>query len=286
VVYGVPALAAGIARGARAEADPLPEGEESRLHLGDQGMEPAGEIGRAFAALLSEHGPLPPVSVTAAVDLPTRAGLGASAALGVAIARAALGASGRPAPDAEVIARATAWERIFHGNPSGIDTTAAALGGCFRYTRKDGARPLAPKRDLDLCVGLSGIATSTREMVEGLARLRAQRSEMVDRSIAGIAALVENAALAIEAGDLVGLGKLMDLNQMLLAGLMLSIEPLETLCAAARKAGALGAKLTGKGGGGSVLALVPDPDTGHAVLAAWQEAGYQGFVTRVSGCKP
>jgi mevalonate kinase len=284
VVYGAPALAAGVERGARAEATTLPAGEPSRLTLGAGAAE--GEVARAFAALLAEGDPLPPLAVTATIDLPTQAGLGASAAIGVAIARAALGAAGRPAPDAEAIARATAWERVFHGNPSGVDTTAAAIGGCFRFTRAGGPKPLAPKLDLHLCVGLSGISTSTREMVEGLARLRAQKTEMVDRSIAGITSLVDNAALAIQSGDLVGLGKLMDLNQMLLAGLMLSTETLETLCATARGAGALGAKLTGKGGGGSVLALVAEPAAGEQVLVAWREAGYEGFLTRVAAPYP
>ena len=281
VVYGAPALAAGIERGARAEAERLPDGAASRLVLGADPAE--GEVARAFAALLAEGDPLPSLAVTAAIDLPTRAGLGASAALGVAIARAAIAAAGRPVSDVEAIVRATAWERVFHGNPSGVDTTAGAIGGCFRFTRAGGARPLAPKRDIHLCVGLSGISTSTREMVEGLAHLRSQKTEMVDRSIAGIASLVENAALAIASGDLVGLGKLMDLNQMLLAGLMLSIGDLwRTLCRSARRAGALGAKLTGKGGGGSVLALVADAARGDEVLAAWQAAGYQGFLTRVA----
>jgi mevalonate kinase len=118
-------------------------------------------------------------------------------------------------------------------------------------------------------------------MVEGLARLRARKSEMVDRSIAGIASLVDNAALAIEAGDLPGLGKLMDLNQMLLAGLMLSTAELEELCAVARAAGALGAKLTGKGGGGAAIALCEAPEAAAPVLAAWRSAGYEGFSTRV-----
>jgi mevalonate kinase len=285
VVYGAPALVAGIERGAEAEAERL-DGEASRIHLGGAAVEAdadgAEDIARALAALLSEGGPLPAVDVRAASVLPLGAGLGSSAALGVAVARAALEAAGIPVTDEAAIARATAWERVFHGNPSGIDTAAAALGGCFRFTRAEGARPIAPGCDLILCIGLSGASASTRAMVEGLARLRARKPEMVDRSIAGIAALVENAALAIEAGDLAGLGKLMDLNQMLLAGLMLSAEPLEDLCALARRAGALGAKLTGKGGAGSVLALAGSDEAARDVLSAWQEAGYEGFSTRIA----
>src|SRR6201999_757352 len=100
------------------------------------------------------------------------------------------------------------WERIFHGNPSGIDTAAAALGGCFRFTRAAGAEPVQPGRDLVLCVGLSGTTASTRTMVEGLARLRARKPEIVDRSIAGIAALAENAAPATEGGGPGGRGQL------------------------------------------------------------------------------
>jgi len=81
----------------------------------------------------------------------------------------------------------------------------------------------------------------------------------------------------------------MDLNQMVLAGLFLSTEPIERLCRLAREAGALGAKLTGSGGGGAVLALVPPAttdgvpgETASAVLDAWQKAGFEGFVTRIA----
>jgi mevalonate kinase len=284
VVYGAPALAAGIERGARAEATRTGDGEPSRLALGGAVVSAVSgeDVARAFAALLAEGDPLPPLSVTAAIDLPTGAGLGSSAAIGVAIARAALSAAGRPVEEASVIARATAWERIFHGNPSGIDVTAAAVGGCFRFTRADGIRPVVPARDLTLCVGLSGVSTSTRVMVEALARLRAEQPALVDGSIARITALVSGAATAIEAGDLHALGARMDDNQALLAGLRLSTEALEDLCARARAAGALGAKLTGKGGGGSVLALAGDGARAAAVLAAWSAAGYEGFVTRVA----
>lgn len=290
VVYGAPALAAGIDRGARATATTLAPGEASRLVLGGDTIlaDPAStdDRARAFAALLAEGRAAPGVLVEATSELPAGGGLGSSAAIGVAIGRAVASLF-----DAEIegesAARAVAWERIFHGNPSGIDTAAAAIGGCFRFTREHGAHPIPVARPLVLAVGWSGSSSSTRTMVEGVARLRARKSALVDKSIAGIAALVDNAALAVEAGDLLGLGRLFDLNQMILAGLLLSTDTIEDMCATARAAGALGAKLTGAGGGGSVIALVgpsqsADEDAAAAmILAAWRAAGFNGFVTRV-----
>ncbi|XXX82660.1 mevalonate kinase [Sorangium sp. So ce134] len=310
VVYGAPALAAGIERGARARATRAPAlapGSALRLGGREHGTAPAeGDVAQAFAALLDALPGAGPVRVEAESDLPPGGGLGSSAALGVAIARsvaalarasataevAAATAAAAAAPGAftaaAAVAAAAAWERVFHGNPSGIDTTAAARGGCFRFTRAHGATSLAPRDDLWLCVGSTGVASSTRSMVELVAKLFERKPALAETSIAGIAALVENAALAIEAGDAIGLGRLMDLNQMLLAGMFVSTEAIEALCKLAREAGALGAKLTGAGGGGSVIALLPPPPPGGEapeaaarVLAAWRGAGYSGFVTRV-----
>jgi mevalonate kinase len=312
VVYGAPALAAGIDRGARAEAMLLPKGSESLLYLEGAAIpaDPSSsdDRARAFAALLAEGAALPAVQVNAESDLPPGGGLGSSAALGVAIARAVTalqaelsapstppGAAEPPAAlprEPEALARASAWERVFHGNPSGIDTAAAATGRCFRFSRKDGIEPIAPARDLWLCIGWSGASASTRDMVEGVAKLRARKPDLVEHTLVGITALVENAKLAIKAGDLTALGRLMDLNQMLLAGLMVSTERIEELCMLAREAGALGAKLTGKGGGGSVIALVgaPEASADEATFAsraaervqfAWKNAGFSGFSTRI-----
>ncbi|MFO0758228.1 MAG: mevalonate kinase [Byssovorax sp.] len=292
VVHGSPALAAGIDRGARAEVTRRPDGSPSLLHLGHDAI-PADPTSsdaraRAFAALLAEGAPVPPIEANASSDLPQGGGLGSSSALGVAIARAVealLDPSATP-PSSAVLARATAWDKVFHGNPSGVDIAAAAHGGCLRFSRKEGIRPLRLRRPLDLCIGWSGSPSSTREMVENVARLLERKPDLVETAIGGVTSLVENAVLAVEAGDLRGLGKLMDLNQMILAGLMLSTEGIEALCAGARDAGALGAKLTGGGGGGSVIALVESPEAASPVLAAWTEAGYSGFSTRISTPEP
>jgi mevalonate kinase len=284
VVYGVPALAAGIDRGARAIARAA---DVASVVLGDQraSADDGTELGRAFSALLAELG-APPVAVEVELTIRPGCGLGASAAISIAIARAVVEAT-EPGPIRfednpwfdRVLGAATAWERVFHGNPSGVDTAAAASGGCIGFVRGQGIERIALPVDLELAIAVAGPPASTREMVEGLARLRDRRPEVVNKSLEGIHSLVRNARLCIEAGDVVGLGKLMDLNQMLLSGLFLSTEGIERACQLARQAGALGAKLTGSGGGGCVIALTQGNSAD--VLAAWQSHGLFCFEAKV-----
>jgi mevalonate kinase len=282
-VYGAPALAAALDRGATATATPT-DGASS-LALGADTLAPAeastDDRARAFAALLAAGSVGSAVHVVASSELPPGGGLGSSAALGVAIGRVVTAVRLGHDDEQEAVVRASAWEGVFHGNPSGIDVAVASRGGCVRFVRGAGCDDVAPARDLTLCVGWTGAGASTREMVAGVASLRARKPAVVDRAVEAVTSLVSNAALALAAGDLQGLGKLMDLNQMVLAGLMVSTETIEALCALARGAGALGAKLTGAGGGGSVIALAPDDDGARHILAAWQEAGFSGFSTRV-----
>jgi mevalonate kinase len=282
VVYGAPALAAGLSRGARAEAR---RAERASLKLGDAFAEQGdgSELARALEGLL-EAVAAPPLAVEAELELPAGSGLGASAALGVAIARAALEviAPGETADASRprVLAGAAGWERVFHGNPSGIDAAAAEGGGCIRFTREEGPVRIPVARTMPLAIAIAGPPASTRMMVEGVARLAQRRPDAFAKTIAGITSLVENARLCVEAGDMPGLGKLMDLNQMLLAGLMVSSEGIEAACDIARKAGALGAKLTGAGGGGAVVALADlDP---APVLEAWRTAGFACFASEVA----
>jgi mevalonate kinase len=116
-------------------------------------------------------------------------------------------------------------------------------------------------------------------MVEGVARLRERRPEAVERAVEAIGVIARNGALALQAGDARGLGELMDLNQNLLATLMVSTERLEDLCASARASGALGAKLTGAGGGGCVIALAPGRE--QEVLRGWGALGVDGRIVEV-----
>jgi mevalonate kinase len=286
VVYGAPAIVLGIDRGATARASPA-EGA-SELVVGNELAVAAGDgsdLARAFQALLEACEVTAPVRVEASTELPAGAGLGCSAALAVAIVRALDALARRLArTPTEVGLCAMAWERVFHGNPSGVDAAAASRGGCLFYQRSADTSSPAIKHirlaaPLMLANGHSGLASSTRAMVEHVAKLRERKREMVDRSVRAIDSLVQNAKLAMEAGDTEGLGRLMDLNQMLLSGLMLSTEEIEAMCRLAREAGALGVKLTGSGGGGCVVALaLEDP---APILERWEKEGFRSFSTRM-----
>ena len=281
VVYGAPALAVGLDRGVEVDVEPA---ETSSIVLGEHRADAGdgSDTARALDALVGELG-APPVSVRARLELPAGSGLGVSAALGVAVARAVLAMLGAPKSGdtrTRVLAAAAAWEGVFHGAPSGIDAAVAESGGCIQFSRAEGIEPVRLGRALPLVVAVAGPPASTKLMVSDVARLRERRPAVVEKAFEGITALVKNARLCLEAGDLPGLGKLMDLNQMLLAGLMVSTESIERACDVARSAGALGAKLTGAGGGGVVVALA-DLDSEPLVLA-FREAGIECFSATVS----
>lgn len=305
VVHGTPAIAAGIERAAYATAEPSPSAHTS-LRIGHREVlahaSSSDDLGRALQALLDVAPPAVALRMEARSQLPAGGGLGSSAALAVAIARAVHGfakTNGHD-PEALVLERAAAWERVFHGNPSGIDATAAARGGIFKYTRAEGPTTLHPRKDIVFCVGFSGTPSSTRGMVELIATRMQKDPQIVTNSMEAIRSVVNAAASAIEAGEHATIGKLMDMNQLVLSGLMVSTSELEEMCALARGHGALGAKLTGGGGGGSVIALVapvyqPDGSTDLAqeeaaamrIIDAWRQANarYVGFVTRIRADK-
>ena len=279
VVYGMPAIAAGISLGASARAEPSKTHEiqvaELRASAGD-GSELSSALERACEAV-----GVGPHRVEVEVNLPLGSGLGGSAAIGVAVVRALLAAAGEPETAARVLQGAGAWEQVFHGNASGVDAAAAYAGGCIWFTKADGMEPISVALPLKLVIALAGPPASTKQMVEGVRRLGERRPDLLGKSLSGIESLVKNARLCIEAGDLHGLGQLMNYNQMLLSGLFVSTPEIERACAAARDAGALGAKLTGAGGdGGAVIGLFPEPEPAVVKL---RKEGIDCFASQLAG---
>jgi mevalonate kinase len=282
VVYGHTAIAAGISVGISVAARP----GNGRLRVPAWGLDAraadGSEVGRALAALLRRLD-RPDLDFDGDAKIPSRAGLGSSAALAVAVARAALAASGRSERDGALDNAIAEAETVFHGNPSGIDAAAAKSGAAGRFSRAEGWRTLPVLQTFTLCVGLSGRPRDTAAQVAAVARLRTRLS-VADDLLAALGRLSDDAAEALAKGDVDGLGRIFDAAHGVLAALRLSGPELETLVHAARAAGAIGAKLTGAGGGGAVIALAP----GHErdVLKRWKAAGFDGFLAEIRACQP
>jgi len=276
VVYGVPALVVGLDRGATARAEPS---DVDGIVLGGVSLARGHELYEALARLrqAAQSGP---VRLELELDIPAGAGLGASAALGVATARAVLGSS-ESADEAKVALLADAWETVLHGNPSGVDRAAAQLGGVLSFLKGSAPEPVPLRQSLHLVCAVAAPPASTKEMVHMVAELKVSNPAQFDKNLAAIRSLSENAALCLRAGDLPTLGKLMDLCHMVLAGWMLSTEGLEVACSVARGAGALGAKLTGSGGGGAIVALAQDPAIAERVKDALVARSFPAFTCQV-----
>lgn len=288
VVYGRPAIAVALPQGAEAHAEAA---DRARLAVEPWGVvvdaatperDPQREMLRqAFAALLASYESPPAVAVRARLALPVGAGLGGSAALSVAIVRAIDEHLGQHRAASEVAAAALSAERVFHGNPSGIDTSVAASGKAVLFRKGQPLEPLELRHPLKLVVGDTGCASSTRDTVASVARQHAQNPAKLEQIFDGIEALVTNARSALQAGESSRLGQLMSLNQKLLNTMLLSTSQLEEMCQAAEKAGSLGAKLTGGGGGGCMIALVEHASQAAAIVAALEALGRGAFLVEV-----
>lgn len=282
VVHGIAAIAAGIERGVHAQAR---RAEHDLLRLAPwsldirpdpQGTDP---LERAFAAVLDRYTGRPALEVHATVELPAGAGLGCSAAIGVAVLDAIDEVLGVSRSRAELGSAALVWERVFHGDPSGIDNAMSAAGGVAWFRRGEPLEPIHANKPLHLVIGYSGESSSTKKMVSSVRRQLEEDPRRVTKTFEGIERLVRNAKLAIESGDLVALGQLLDLNHTLLSSLMLCTTKLDRMCQKAREAGALGAKMTGAGGGGCMFALAPKCEEARRLQRV---LGDESFVAEVS----
>ena len=302
VVYGRPAISAGLGRGCTARAERGQPGAPDTLSVEPWGVtvvaskaeiEPERELlRRGFLVVcealdarwqsLGRAAPRPSVRVFASMEIPGGAGLGGSAALSVAVVRALDILLDTPQAPEAMVAASLAWERVFHGNPSGVDSAMAVHGGLARYVRGQALTHVRAGKPLTLVVANSGEHGSTKSTVASVARQHAKDPVKTEQIFDAITALVNNAQSALETGEHARLGQLMDLNQKLLNSLLLSTTKLEEMCQLARERGALGAKLTGGGGGGCMIALAADAASGEAIAQALSDAGYAAFAVEVT----
>lgn len=208
-------------------------------------------------------------------EVPRSMGLGGSAAMAVAIVRALDKHYRLGLADEEVNRLAFEAEKIAHGNPSGIDNTLACYAKplVFRAGNPPLVETLNIKTPIPMVVGMTGHEGLTAKTVGRVNAAWQQDRKLYERIFDQIDTLVLRGVQAIQDEDLVTLGQLMNICHGMLNALQVSTPELEQLVDIARANGALGAKLTGGGGGGSIIALC-DGDT-DAVVNAIRAAGFE-----------
>jgi mevalonate kinase len=278
VVHGYSAVAAPLTRGVYAYVEASDTCTiVAPKKLSRQGAQHLRQTFARAAALCGS----PPVRVRLQSTLPMGVGLGSSAALSVACARALLAAGHRTASPTDVLHVALAMEQGFHGIPSGVDHTCSVRDELIHFRRAPDAdtpqvHRVSCPRALHLVIALAGARQSTAATVSSLARSKQHWPQRYGRLLADIGAVSDEGLAAIEAGDVDAVGDAMNVNQGLLNALGLSSPAIEHLVHRLRAMGAHGAKLTGAGGsGGAVIGLFDDPVAAVSRLYANGIAAFQ-----------
>jgi mevalonate kinase len=208
-------------------------------------------------------------------------GLGSGAATAVASARALAAFAGVQAGDDSINRVAYEVERIHHGTPSGIDNTTVTFGSPVYYQRGRPVETFRPARTLHIIIGLTGTVSPTSTVVADVRTARDRDPGRYDRIFEEIGRTAENARTAIETGDLELVGRLMDSNHEWLCEIAVSSPELDRLVAAARTAGALGAKLSGGGRGGNIISLLQPGAPAARLETALRAAGAAATIQAV-----
>jgi mevalonate kinase len=233
----------------------------------------------AVEKVLEKHGENVGLDIEINSTVPVAAGLGSSAAV-VSAVTASVGALLNVTMSKEDIFRITYQaEKIVHGTPSGIDPAISTFGGALLFQMDTGFKPLEARMDIPLIIGDTGVERSTRVQVEKVRDINERYPRVVEPIMLAAREIVLKAMEALKENSLETLGDLMNINHALLHGVGVSDESLEWLINAARKAGALGAKLTGAGGGGCMIALAKNERIPQ-VVEAIQRAGGRPFIAK------
>lgn len=278
VVHGATAVAAAIERRVRVEAT-----RSDRLTVGSHLSDPAAlkPARKVVESMYKARNVAPRVSITISSDLAEGSGLGSSAATMVAVAGAIGALEGWGLDSADLARAGDAGERLVHGNPSGIDAMASAMGGVILFARDREPRTVELKAPVTLLVAFSGKKRNTGRLISRVAGMKESYPSIFASLCEGATLVSGLCAEALINGDQQSLGKLMTYSHAVLARVGASNEKLDRLVNLCLRSGCLGAKLTGAGGGGSVLAVPPaDPKRRSAVAAILKSEGYKSFFTQ------
>ena len=288
-IFGVPVIASALSMTADAQViqtasggwDIRDERREARGYKEEKKGMQVESLERIFKHLRfrPEH-----LRILLGGDLPAMSGIGATGASSVAIVRALSEEFNLRLSDDEANAAAYQAEIAYHGpTTSGVDNMVSTYGGIICLTRGEPnvVRKMRLRESIEVVIGDTGIIANTKTLLAALGERKKNSPDRYGPLLKGAQQIAKEAMASLEAFDLKEIGRLMDRNQSLLQEAEVSCPELDLLIDLCREAGALGAKLTGSGGGGCMLALTPGKDLQQRIASAIEAKGFQALQTKL-----
>lgn len=219
-----------------------------------------------------EAGSLSGVTISVRSSIPVASGLGSGAAVSVATIRALAKYLKKTLSEEQVSALAFETEKLYHGTPSGIDNTVVTYAKPVYFVKGQPIALLHVKKPFTIVIGDTGIPASTKDSVRDVRMQQHKQPERYGTLFAAVGSIAKTARQLIESGMPESFGPLMNENHALLRSMGVSSPELDQLVEAAREAGALGAKMSGGGRGGNMIALA-QAGKARAVARSLKEAG-------------
>jgi mevalonate kinase len=250
VVYGRPALAVPVTQvqatatvSENSRGGIMVEAPNINLSAAISSLAPDHPLAAVINSVFSTLRILNPPACTVYLQstIPVASGLGSGAAVSVAIIRALSGFLGQPLPDEQVNQLAFEVEKIHHGTPSGIDNTVVTYGKPVYFIKKKPIKTFHVEVPFTVMIAGTGISALTRESVTAVRKLWEADKPRWETVFTRVGEIVWNARQAIERGDLVELGRLMNANHKLLREMTVSCAELDKLVEAARSILVIGA---------------------------------------------
>ena len=217
--------------------------------------------------------------------IPISMGLGSSASFAVAIIRAIISLYDLPLTNDRVNAIAFECEKISHGNPSGIDNTVATYGRPILFRKNTKIENLENNnlKSLPILIAISKQSSRTVDVVKEVSLRYEKDVGLYSNIFKQLGRISKDSLIALRENNLEKIGAMMNVSHGLLNAIGISNNELEKMVYLARSKGALGAKITGSGGGGSIIILCPEKE--QAITDAFELAGYGVISMNISRCE-
>ena len=293
VSHEVPAIVSSISYVTEATVTRMPgDGwllEDMRIEVPGYKAKKAEQQIHSINRILKVMGVVPhetPIRITYGGDLLAGSGVGSSAASCVSLARALNAEFNKGLTIDEINTVGWEGEFAYHGTPSGVDNTASTYGGLLFYQIKNGEKTfdrIKIEKPFEVVLGNSGVTADTSALGTFLKEKQETEPELFEKTTKTIKEHTIEMRRALEAGDLKKVGTLMTENHKVLIDFGLSHEILVDLCDFAVELGALGAKVTGGGRGGYMIALTPGKESQEKVASAIAAKGYKVIRATIGG---